>query len=207
MVGLARQTAAVFDAFALEQSVRFRWDAFRNNRARTMITILPFADPHWPFLWAMMQPVFRAGETYAYAPDITEPEARRLWVEAPTATFVAVDEQKNVTGTYFIKPNQPGLGDHVCNCGYIVSESAKGRGVASALCTHSQRQAMDLGFLAMQYNLVVSTNERAVRLWQRLGFDIIGTVPQAFRHARLGLVDAHIMYKRLMPQTLDSEPQ
>jgi ribosomal protein S18 acetylase RimI-like enzyme len=102
-----------------------------------------------------------------------------------------------VIGTYKLKPNQPGLGNHVCNCGYVVSPHARGRGIASALCEHSQTEAQTMGYLAMQFNLVVSSNEVAVRLWQKLGFRIIGTLPGAFRHSQLGFVDAYVMYKHL----------
>lgn len=144
-----------------------------------------------------MEPVFRAGETYAFAPDIGEDEAYRAWVSAPRATYVAVDGESDILGTYYIKANQPGLGSHVCNCGYIVAEAARGRGVASAMCEHSQQEAVARGFRAMQYNLVVSTNEGAVRLWRRHGFAIIGTLPGAFQSPTRGFVDAHVMYKTL----------
>jgi RimJ/RimL family protein N-acetyltransferase len=144
-----------------------------------------------------MEPVFRAGETYAFSPDITEQEATQAWIKVPSATFVAVDEDDNIVGTYFIKPNQPALGSHVCNCGYIVATHARGKGIASIMCEHSQREAATRGFRAMQYNLVVSTNENAIRLWMKHGFEIIGTLPNAFRHARLGFVDAFVMYKHL----------
>lgn len=164
-----------------------------------MIEIRPFATDDWPATWRIIEPVFRAGETYAFSPTITEAEAHTAWIETPSATFVAVDTDGALLGTYYIKPNQPGLGSHVCNCGYIVAEAARGRGVASALCEHSQREAIGRGFRAMQYNLVVATNEVAVRLWQRHGFDAIGVLPQAFRHARLGFVDALVMYKQLAP--------
>jgi ribosomal protein S18 acetylase RimI-like enzyme len=103
-----------------------------------------------------------------------------------------------VIGTYFIKANQPGLGSHVCNCGYVVAPAAQGRGIAAALCEHSQREAVAMGFRAMQFNLVVSTNERAVRLWQRLGFTVVGTLPKAFHHMKLGYVGALVMYKELV---------
>ncbi|GFE62877.1 N-acetyltransferase family protein [Geobacter sp. AOG2] len=162
-----------------------------------MITIAPFEQADWPLVWDIIAPVFRAGETYSYAPDITEAEARRLWVEVPAATYVAKDEDGAVLGTYFLKPNQPGLGSHVCNCGYIVGDNARGKGVATLMCEHSQQEGTRLGFRAMQFNFVVSTNEGAVRLWQKLGFAIVGTIPGAFRHAKLGFVDAFVMYKLL----------
>lgn len=164
-----------------------------------MIQVRPFEETDWVATWRVIEPVFRAGETYAYSPDITEQEAHKVWVEAPSATFVAVDGSDDVLGTYYIKPNQPALGAHVCNGGYIVAEHARGRGIASAMCEHSQREAVSRGFRAMQYNLVVSTNAGAVRLWKRHGFEVIGTLPQAFQHPRLGFVDAFVMYKLLEP--------
>jgi len=163
-----------------------------------MIIIRPFEEEDWIAAWQIIQPVFRAGETYAFAPDITEAEAHKVWVELPSATFIAGDEDRNVHGTYYIKPNQPALGAHVCNCGYITAEFARNRGIASEMCRHSQREAISRGFRAMQYNLVVSTNNSAVRLWQKHGFEVIGTLPKAFRHPRRGFVDAFVMYKQLV---------
>ncbi len=162
-----------------------------------MIRIRQIDEADWGAAWRIVEPVFRAGETYAFSPDITEKEAFQAWVAGPEATFVAVDQDDCIVGTYYIKPNQPALGAHVCNCGYIVAPKARGRGIASEMCRHSQTEARTRGFRAMQYNLVVSTNEGAIRLWRSLGFEIAGTLPGAFRHARLGFVDAHVMYKTL----------
>jgi RimJ/RimL family protein N-acetyltransferase len=162
-----------------------------------MLSIRPFESDDWQALWRILEPVLRAGETYPYSPDITEDEARRIWIDVPKATFVAAGEDSEVLGTYYLKPNQPSLGSHVCNCGYVVAENARGMGVASEMCQHSQRMALSHGFRAMQYNLVVSTNEGAVRLWKKLGFAIVGTLPGAFRHPREGFVDAFVMYKQL----------
>jgi GNAT superfamily N-acetyltransferase len=111
---------------------------------------------------------------------------------------VACADDGRMLGTYYIKENQPGLGSHVCNCGYVVAADAQGRGIATAMCEHSQREARAMGFRAMQFNLVVSTNTRAICLWQRLGYDIVATLPGAFRHSRLGYVDALVMYKSLV---------
>ena len=152
----------------------------------------------WPAVWALLHQTFRDGDTYAFAPDSSEAEIRRVWTELPLATYVACSHDGTLLGTYYLKPNQPGLGSHVCNCGYVVARAAQGQGVATAMCEHSQDEARKLGFRAMQFNLVVATNARAVRLWQRLGFAIVGTLPKAFRHVRLGEVDAHVMYKRLV---------
>ena len=165
-----------------------------------MTTIRQFEPSDWSAVWAIIKPVFRAGETYAYSPEITEHEARCVWVEMPQRTYVAIGDSGDVLATYYIKPNQPALGAHVCNCGYVVAEAARGKGIASRLCEHSQSEAIDLGFESMQYNLVVSTNEGAIRIWKKHGFDVIGTLPGAFRHPRLGFVDALVMYKTLKKQ-------
>ena len=158
-------------------------------------------DKDWSAMWAILEPVFRAGETYAFAPDISEAEARRVWLEAPLATYVLRDGagggEGGLLGTYYIKANQPGLGAHVCNCGYATAPAARGRGVASAMCVHSQDAARKAGFRHMQYNLVAASNKGAVRLWRKHGFEIVGTLPGAFRNVRLGFVDAHVMYKTL----------
>ena len=162
-----------------------------------MIEIRAFEKSDWPGVWRIIEPVFQAGETYPFSPDIGEQEAYQAWIEAPAATFVALGDSDDILGTYYIKPNQATLGAHVCNCGYIVAEHARGKGIASQMCAHSQREAVTRGFRAMQYNLVVSTNQGAVRLWKRHGFEIIGRLPGAFRHPRNGFVDAFVMYKQL----------
>jgi len=162
-----------------------------------MIKIRRIDARDWDATWQIIEPVFRAGETYPFSPEITEEESYKAWIIKPSATFIAVDENNRVMGTYYIKPNQPALGSHVCNCGYIVAENARGRGVATEMCEHSLREAVTRGFKAMQYNLVVSTNEGAVRLWKKHGFEVVGTLPKAFCHSRLGFVDAYVMYKQL----------
>lgn len=162
-----------------------------------MIEIRPFEEGDWTATWQVLESVFRAGETYAFSPDISEEEAHNAWINVPAATFVAVDENNTIVGTYFIKKNQPGLGSHICNCGYVVAEAHRGKGIASTMCEHSQREAVARGFRGMQYNLVISSNKGAVRLWKKLGFEIIGTVPEAFHHHRFGYVDAYVMYKKL----------
>ncbi|MGD7652128.1 MAG: N-acetyltransferase family protein [Verrucomicrobiales bacterium] len=155
-----------------------------------------FEDGDWPAVWGMLEPVFRAGTTYPHAMDISEEEARRAWIDVPAHTYVAV-EGGVVLGTYYLKPNSLELGAHVCNCGYVVCAKARGRGVASAMCGHSHAEGARLGYRAMQYNLVVSTNQVAVKLWQKHGMEIVGTLPGAFRHATEGYVDAYVMFKEL----------
>ena len=162
-----------------------------------MTLIRPFQETDWPSVWSLLHTTFQSGDTLANSPQSTEAETQQAWVELPAATFVACAPDGQVVGSYILKPNQPGLGSHVCNCGYVVATDAQGQGIASMMCVHSQVQALSMGFLAMQFNLVVSTNERAVHLWKKLGFSVIGTLPRAFRHQRLGLVDALVMYKEL----------
>lgn len=162
-----------------------------------MTLVRSYQEADWPAVWPVLQATFAAGDTYAYSPHSTEASVYAVWVALPTATYVALDAQGQLLGTYFIKPNQPGLGAHVCNCGYVVAPAAQGQGVAHAMCMHSQAEALSLGFLAMQFNLVAATNTRAIRLWQHLGFAVVGTLPKAFRHQRLGLVDALVMFKTL----------
>lgn len=162
--------------------------------------IRSYVDQDWSLVWTIIEPVFRTGETYAFSPSITEEEAHHVWIEKPEVTFVAVSEDNAIVGTYYLKPNQPTLGAHVCNCGYIVSQNFRGQGIASVMCEHSQSEAVKRGYRAMQYNLVVSTNKDAVYLWKKLGFDIVGNLPKAFRHSRLGFVDAFVMYKQLIKE-------
>jgi ribosomal protein S18 acetylase RimI-like enzyme len=147
-------------------------------------------------IWPIFREVVRAGETYAYERDTTEEEARALWMEAPRKTYVA-EEDGVVLGTYYIKTNQAGPGRHVCNCGYMVSSAARGRGVATAMCEHSQEVARSLGYRAMQFNFVAASNEGAIRLWRSLGFEVVGRLPKAFEHPEQGLVDALVMYRWL----------
>jgi L-amino acid N-acyltransferase YncA len=147
-------------------------------------------------IWPIFKTIVTAGETYAYPRDTTREQAIKLWLEAPRKTFVA-EENGEILGTYYIKTNQAGGGDHVCNCGYMVSPAARGRGLATTMCEHSQHIARSLGYLAMQFNFVASTNEGALRLWTKLGFETVGRLPKAFHHPTLGYVDAVVMYKWL----------
>jgi len=162
-----------------------------------MISVRPFDPRDWPAVWTVLEPVFRAGDAYAYPTDITEAEVRTLWVDRPIATWVAQDEESGIVGAYYIKPNQGGGGSHVCNCGYAVAEKARGRGVAALMCEHSQHEARRMGFRSMQFNFVIASNESAVHLWKKLGFETVGRLPQAFRHPTRGYVDAFVMFKHL----------
>lgn len=166
--------------------------------AARRLEVRPFRDEDWPAVWGLLRPVFRAGETYAVDRDIGEAAGRGLWTGAGKWTFVALDPSSGeVLGTYYGKANHPGAGAHVANCGYVVGEAARGRGVASAMCRHSLAEARRRGHRAMQFNLVAASNQGAVRLWQRLGFAIVGTLPGAFAHPVHGDVDAHVMFQSL----------
>ena len=147
-------------------------------------------------LWSIIGPVIRAGETYTLDRQMSEGDALAYWMAADKETFVA-EENGVILGTYFIRSNQAGGGAHVCNCGYITSAAATGRGIARLMCQHSLNHARSRGYRAMQFNFVVSTNERAVRLWESLGFEIVGRLPLAFKHPIHGYVDALVMFQSL----------
>jgi L-amino acid N-acyltransferase YncA len=147
-------------------------------------------------IWAILEPTFRAGETYPVTRDISRADALAYWRSTGHSVFVA-EEDGRVVGTYYLRANNRGGGAHVANCGYVVAPEATGRGLARAMCAHSLAEAKARGFRAMQFNFVIASNTRAVRLWQALGFAIVGTLPQAFEHPRLGPVDAYVMLRSL----------
>ena len=174
-----------------------------------MTDIRPARPEDWPGLWEIFRLAVEKGDTYPYAMNTDEEEARRLWLDVPQATYAAADGDR-VRGTYILKPNQyfetepailkpnqPALGAHVCNAGYMVHPDARGRGLGRALCAHSLNEARKLGFTAMQYNLVVVTNAGAIRLWTEMGFETVGVLAKSFRHGEKGLVYALIMYREL----------
>jgi L-amino acid N-acyltransferase YncA len=162
------------------------------------VQIRLFEPADWPPLWGLLEPVFRAGETFPHDPAITEAEARMLWVEQSQAVMVAIDATGAVVGTYYLRPNSLALGAHVANAGYVVAEPFRRQGVGNRLCQHSLQAARRLGFRAMQFNLVVSTNTAGIRCWQQNGFQIVDTLRGAFRHKQLGYVDALVMFQSLM---------
>src|SRR5258708_1910029 len=152
-------------------------------------------------IWGIIGPTIRAGETYALPRQMSRADALSYWKAPGHEVFVAEQVGEGaglVLGTYYIRTNQQGGGSHVANCGYMTAPAASGRGVARAMCAHSLEHARARGFRAMQFNLVVSSNERAVALWQSLGFEIVGRLAGAFDHPRLGLVDAVVMYRTLL---------
>ena len=147
-------------------------------------------------IWTIFQAVVEPGDTYAFAPDITRQDALAMWMGPKVHTYVAT-ESDAVVGTYLLRSNQPGLGSHVANAAFMVAPPAQGRGIGRQMAEHCLREARRLGFRAMQFNFVVSTNEPAVALWKTLGFDIVGTLPGAFHHRQRGFVDAYVMFRPL----------
>ena len=147
-------------------------------------------------IWAMLEPVFRAGDTYAIDPDISQADAIAYWTAPAKSTFV-VESDGAVLGTYYLVRNTQGGGSHVCNCGFVTATAARGRGVAQAMLDHALEEAGRQGFHAMQFNFVVETNAGAIRLWERAGFETVGRLPRAFLHPDLGYVDARVMWKDL----------
>jgi GNAT superfamily N-acetyltransferase len=159
-----------------------------------MTTIREAIETDWPAIWAMFQVVAAAGDVFAYDETTTEEVGRKLWFVPPATCFVAEDGGR-VLGTYFLRPNQPGRGNHVANGGYMVAPEARGQGLASAMCAHSIESARRLGFRAMQFNFVVASNAGALCVWKKHGFAVVGRLPSAFRHKELGFVDALVMYR------------
>lgn len=161
-----------------------------------MTDIRPAAEADRPAVLAIVAPILKAGETYAMPTDMTDVGMLAYWFAPVHETFVAEADGK-VLGTFYLKANQQGPGSHVANCGYMTAEAARGRGIARAMCEFSMERARQRGFRAMQFNHVVSTNTGAVKLWQSLGFEVVGTLPEAFRHPQHGLVDAYVMFRKL----------
>jgi ribosomal protein S18 acetylase RimI-like enzyme len=147
-------------------------------------------------IWKILEPVIRGGDTYTLSADMTREEALAYWNSPGHAVFVA-EGNAEILGTYYLRANQKGGGAHVANCGYMTAPWASGRGVARAMCKHSLQHAKERGFRAMQFNFVVSSNERAVRLWESCGFEIVGRLPAAFVHPTRGPVDALVMFRQL----------
>jgi ribosomal protein S18 acetylase RimI-like enzyme len=165
----------------------------------------------WPGIWPIIKTVIAAGDTYTIAPDSSEEEMRAMWYSPEKYTYVAVwteaehDDSRSMTvafppailGTFFLKANQSGSGSHICNAGYMVSPEARGKGIGRQMAEWSLDEARALGFTAMQFNFVVKSNKYAVKLWQDIGFEIIGEIPDAFDHKENGLTNAYIMYRKL----------
>jgi ribosomal protein S18 acetylase RimI-like enzyme len=161
-----------------------------------MHVIREAVESDWPEVWALFRAVAGAGDVFAYDEHTPEAVARKLWFDPPAACFVA-EVGGAFAGTYYVRPNQPGRGDHVANAGYMVAPAFRGRGLARALCEHSLGVARRLGFEAVQFNFVVASNAAAVRTWEACGFAVVGRLPGAFRHRDLGPVDSLVMFRAL----------
>lgn len=161
-----------------------------------MFEIRKASEADKPQVWEIIKAVIATGDTYVFYPNSPKEKMLDYWFAADKKTYVALDENE-IVGTFYLKDNQPDLGSHVANAGYMVSPAAKGKRIGSKMGEFSLPEAKRLGYKAMQFNLVVKSNEVAVRLWQNLGFEIIGEIPDAFDHAEKGLTNAYIMYKKL----------
>ena len=158
------------------------------------MNIRPATSKDHDAIWQIMQPIIALGDSYVYAPTLTRQEALDDWIAPGNACFV-IESDREIIGTYILKPNKPGLGSHIANASFIVKQDSKRQGVGLAMGQHALAEAKQQGFHAMQFNMVVSTNKAAIALWEKLGFSIIGTIPDGFNHLGKGFVDGHIMYK------------
>ena len=160
------------------------------------LTIREANDGDRDAIWEIFRATVAPGDSFVYHPDTPREEAMAYWFAKGTRTYVA-EENGKIVGSYILRDNRPGLGNHVSNAGFMVDPAARRSGIGRIMGEHALSEARRLGYRAMQFNFVISTNETAVRLWQQLGFRIIGTLPGAFRHARKGLVDAYVMFRSL----------
>lgn len=147
-------------------------------------------------VWEIFHEVIQTEDTHVFYANTPKDDLKKHWFATYMHTYV-YEENNQILGSYYVKPNQIDLGSHIANAGYIVSPKAQGKDIGKKLCEHSLQLAKKLGFIGMQFNIVVSTNKPAVGLWQKFGFKIIGTTPKAFNHRTFGLVDAYIMYREL----------
>jgi L-amino acid N-acyltransferase YncA len=162
-----------------------------------MIKIRPATDADHDAIWKIFHEIVAAGDTYAFDPKMPREEALAYWFRSGTRTYVAENDER-VVGTYILRANQLGPGSHVANAGFMVASDVQGCGVGRAMAEHCLSEARRMGFRAMQFNFVVSTNTLAIRLWQQLGFQVVGTLPGAFRHPQKGYVDVYVMYRSLL---------
>lgn len=162
-----------------------------------MIEILKASEADFDLIWPIFKSIVAGGDTYVYAPNIEKEEAKKVWFDPKFLTFIAKDGE-NVVGAYVIRPNHRDLGNHIANAAYFIAPSERGNGYGRILAEDSFKQAKNAGYTGMQFNYVISTNDAAINLWKSVGFEIVGTVPNAHRHQQLDkLVAIHIMYRDL----------
>lgn len=162
-----------------------------------MIQIRKATYEDYNAIWEIFSEVIKSGATYVFPADTPKSDLKTLWLAPTMETYVAETEDGEIVGTYMLRPNQIGRGSHVANAGYMVKPNLHGQGIGHLLCEHSIERAMKAGYSAMQFNMVVSTNSNAIKLWKKLGFKIIGTIPKGFQHKELGKVDSIIMWRSL----------
>jgi len=159
------------------------------------VQIREYADADWPQIWPILRDVILARDTYTYDPDMTQEQARSIWLEPPPGHTIVAAEDGRVLGTAKMGPNRPGPGSHVSTASFMVAAQARGKGVGTALCRYALDWARSNGYAGMQFNAVTEANRSAIEIYQRLGFAIVGTVPGAFEHPELGRIGLHIMYR------------
>jgi len=162
-----------------------------------MIKIRPATDADHDAIWKIFHEIVAAGDTYAFDPKMSREEALAYWFRSGTRNYVAENDER-VVGTYILRANQLGPGSHDANAAFMVARDAEGAGVGRRMAEHCLTEARRMGFRGMQFNFVVSTNTRAIHLWNQLGFKIVGTLPGAFRHPEKGFVDVYVMYRSLL---------
>src|SRR2546423_1907492 len=178
------------------------WNCGTRSGGPTMLVasmkICPATQADRDAIWNIFREVVAAGDTYALDPNISREDALAYWFAPGTDTYVTEQPAIGIAGTYILRPNQSGGGSHVANAGFMVSASARGQGIGRAMAEHCLSEARRLGFRAMQFNYVISTNTAAIRLWKDLGFEVVGTLASAFRHPNKGYVDVYVMYRSLL---------
>jgi ribosomal protein S18 acetylase RimI-like enzyme len=168
-----------------------------------MLEIRKATEEDKPAVWQIVKAVIAGGDTYTFAPDSTEEEMMAFWFSPDKHTYIALLSEPPasaggaIAGTFFLKANQPALGAHIANAGYMVAPGNYGKGIGRQMAEWSLGEARRLGFTAMQFNFVVKSNVHAVKLWQDIGFEIIGEIPDAFDHRQNGMTNAYIMYRKL----------
>ena len=161
-----------------------------------MLKITTATPADFDEIWKIFQPILQAGGTYVYSPDTSKDEAFSIWFDESYDTYIAkLDDE--IVGAYVIRPGHRDLGSHIANAAYIVADKHRGKGFGRNLGEHSIEQARRLGYKALQFNYVVSSNKVAIELWRKLGFSIVGTIPAAYNHPELGYIDIHIMHRKI----------